>query len=418
MYVIHGGNIIEGKVRVQGSKNTVLPILAAALLLSEPVTLKGCPKIADVFTMLSLIERLGGTWSWNGDLLTVDGTKIENWEVDGLLAQECRASILFMGALLGKEKRVRIHKPGGCAIGKRPINIHVEGLKKLGAEVREELDFVQVSAKHMHSGSFKMEFPSVGATQNLILCCVKLPGVTRIYNAAREPEIVYLCDFLRKCGAKIQGERTGSIIIEGVKRLKGISYEIVGDRIVGGTYLTVAAAAGGSVEIEHVQPWEMESFLFLLERMGCHVYRAKESIRICRDPKVRLKAVEQLFTQPFPGFPTDMQSQWMVAAAMADGKSKVTEKIFENRFQIVEPLKQMGADIQVEKDTACIQGVENLTGCEVWGKDLRGACALMVAGAAAQGTTFVHGQKYIDRGHEDIVRDFRQLGVKCERDEV
>lgn len=416
MYVIHGGNIIEGKVRVQGAKNTVLPILAAALLLSEPVTLKGCPRISDVYTMLSLIEQLGGKWNWKGEVLTVDGSEIENWEVDGLLAQECRASILFMGALLGKEKRVRIHRPGGCAIGKRPINIHVEGIKKLGAKVREESDFIQVNGERMHSASYRMEFPSVGATQNLILCCVKLPGITRIYNSAREPEVVYLCDFLRKCGAKIQGEGTGSIVIQGVRRLKGISYEIPGDRIVGGTYLTMAAAAGGSAEIEQVHPWEMESLLFLLERMGCHIYRKDKGIILRRDPQTRLKAVEQLFTQPFPGFPTDMQSQWMAAAAVAEGESRVTERIFENRFQIVEPLKQMGANIEIENDTACIKGVDCLSGCEVWGKDLRGACALMVAGAAAKGTTLVHGQKYIDRGHEDIVRDFRQLGVKvCKR---
>ncbi len=415
MYVIHGGNTIEGKVRVQGAKNTVLPILAAALLLSEPVTLKGCPRISDVYTMLALIEQLGGAWSWRGEILTVDGTGIKNWEVDGLLAQECRASILFMGALLGREKKVRIHSPGGCAIGKRPINIHVEGMKQLGAKVREEEDFIHVSGERMQSGTFHMKFPSVGATQNLILSCVKLPGITKLYNGAREPEVVYLCDFLRKCGAKIQGERTDCIVIQGVKRLKGVSYEIPGDRIVGGTYLTMAAASGGSAQIEHVQLWEIESLLFLLERMGCSIYRNQKSVILYRNPKNRLKSVEQLYTQPFPGFPTDMQSQWMVAAAVARGKSKVCEKIFENRFQIVDPLKQMGANIHVEQDTAFIEGVESLSGCEVWGKDLRGACALMVAGAVAKGTTLVHGQKYIDRGHEDIVRDFKLLGVKVKQ---
>ncbi len=415
MYEVNGGIPLEGSVKIQGSKNAVLPIIAATLLVDGEVCLLGCPRIKDVMIMLGILQKLGGTWEWQGDCLRICTQNINNTKVDAYLSAQCRASVLYMGALLGRHKSVILPESGGCAIGKRPINIHLDGMERLGVRVSYEEEHIVMNGEQMVPITYHMAFPSVGATQNMILASVMLPGITKIYNGAREPEVCYLCDFLRKCGASIQGEGSACIYIHGGNGLSGCEFNIPGDRIVAGTYLAMGVVTGGNVEIKHIRTEELSRLLYEFKKMGCRIRTEEDKVYLYRDVNKPLRAIECIYTQPYPGFPTDMQSQWMVCQSIAQGKSKIVERIFENRFGIAEQLCKMGADIVIRDDTACITGVRKLQGTQVEGKDLRGTAALLVAGVAAEGVTTIYGDTYAERGHEDLVRDMCSLGVRIKK---
>lgn len=407
--IIEGGNPLYGEVCVQGSKNAVLPILAAVVLTDGITKLIGCPKISDVDCILSILNELGCKTSFLENILTIDTTGIDLKEIAKSKAEQTRASILLLGAFLGRFRKAVLSYPGGCTIGSRPVDLHLFSLKKMGAVIQEEEDFLLCHAPKLNGTEIVLSFPSVGATENTILAAVLADGITTISNAAREPEISALCQFLRRTGANIKGDGTEQIVIEGVKKLRGCEYLLPYDRIVAGTYLTAVAAAGGDAVIYGVAKQEQQALLELLEQCGC-ILRFEEEVCCIKRTK-RLKGIRAV-TQPFPGFPTDMQSQVLSMLSMAEGESQLEEKIFEARFQTCKELKKMGANLLVTGNRVDIYGVACLHGTKVKAYDLRGGAGLCIAGLMAQGSTTVEGMEFTKRGYEEIVRDLLGLGAK------
>lgn len=408
---IQGGVALQGKVRIQGSKNAALPILAATLLTGESSLIRNCPRITDVHAMVSLLKGLGCSVNWQEGGLLIDSSCVEKAELCSEAATTMRSSLCLLGALIGRCGEVVMEHPGGCVIGPRPINMHLTALRQMGMEFTEENGRLQAAAAKLCGAHIKLPFPSVGATENVLLAAVLAEGDTVLEGAAQEPEITALCRYLQCCGAQIEGIGTGQLVIHGGSRLFGTEFTVPSDRIVAGTYLFGCIGAGGSIFLEEAPCEEMEAVLDIAQRMGGKLYTSHEGIYVQAPDRPR--AVECILTVPYPGFPTDLQSVALAVAAIADGKSVVRETIFEDRFRVVQELRRMGAKMEEQgKDVVLVNGVETLRGACVEARELRGGAALVVAGLMAQGETTVTGCKYIYRGYENICRDFRELGAR------
>lgn len=406
---IYGGNFLRGETRIQGSKNAVLPILAASLLVKGTCVIKNCPRIADVYHMQNLLQELGCLVSWAGNTVTVNAFHVNDNRMNGESVTRMRSSVMLLGAMLGRLGEVTMAYPGGCVIGRRPIDIHLQALRKMGVEIEEQEQLFTAKAKELKGADLELPFPSVGATENVILASVTAKGTAVLRNAAKEPEIEALCGFLKEAGADIENRADGSLVIQGVEELHEAKYTVPADRIVAGTYLAAVLAAGGSVFLENAPVKQLEALLAVAEEMGSCVTVNEEGIGI--DVIHRLRAVPYLKTEVYPGFPTDLQSPLMAGLAVAQGQSLIEESIFENRFRIVGDLQRMGADIEIVKNKAYINGVDVLKGTEVEAEELRGGAALVVAGLAAEGKSVVKNRHFIERGYENICKDLRNLGA-------
>ncbi len=415
-YVIQGGESLSGSVRVGGSKNAVLPILAASLINGEKNILHNCPNLRDVSVTLSIMKLIGCKIKRDGDTLTIDTGSITTNEIPDKLVREMRSSVIILGAMLTRMKKVVLSYPGGCEIGTRPIDLHVRGLRALGAKIVESGGYLFCEADKIGGADISLDFPSVGATENIMLAAVSSEGTTTIRNAAREPEIADLQNYLNAMGCKVSGAGTNIIRIDGVKKFKPVEYSVMPDRIVAGTYLTMAAATYGNVEVSNIIPEHLSAVLSKLKEMGCKVGIGRDRVELSA-PK-RLKAVDSLKTMPYPGFPTDLQAPFMSLLALASGTSVITENIFENRFKHVGELVRMGARITTEGRTAVIKGVRRLHGATVEARDLRGGAALITAGLTAEGQTIIYGVHHVERGYEHIESKLSQLNARIMRTDV
>ena len=410
---VQGGEKIEGQVRLQGAKNAVLPILAAALLPEGETVLRDCPDIRDVHAMAGILKQLGCRCEMWRDEARIDSAGLDRWEMPEGLSKQIRSSIFLLGPILGKLRRAAVTYPGGCEIGLRPIDLHLKGLRALGVKVQEDGGVIRCDGGNMHAGDVYFDYPSVGATENVMMAAAMLPGVTTVHNAAREPEIEDLQGFLNMMGGKVRGAGTQVIQIEGVEKLRGVSYTPIPDRIVGGTLLCAAAVTGGEILLSNIRPADLMPVGDKLTEMGCRITREEAGLRLCA-PR-RLKAFSCLQTQPHPGFPTDMQAQMLAAACTAEGTSVIVENVFENRLSHVADLCRMGADIRVSGRTAVVSGVEKLHGARVTARDLRGGAALVIAALCAKGETVVENVALIDRGYAGLENALAGLGAKIER---
>lgn len=421
---MEGRNPLSGRIRIQGSKNAALPILAACMLIPGKSLLRGCPDITDIEYMCSLLKSAGAVVSVRsgtatGSCMEIDTRNVKEYRLPEKYVSAMRSSVVLMGAMLGRLGEVCVNYPGGCVIGERPIDLHLYGLEKLGAQIWTEGNHIRAYADELKGAMIHFPSSSVGATQNTILAAVTAQGTTVIKNAAREPEIVELCKFLNRAGADIEFPPSfmtqGILVIHGVElsRLHGVEYDIIPDRIVAGTYLFAALAAGGEVELENVPVGQLDSVCDVMTGMGAVVEKHAEENRIRlnardRDRIVNLPYIE---TDIYPAFPTDLQSPLLAAACMAKGTLTVREKIFSSRFKIVEELQRMGADVTTDKDTAVVAGGRELEGRNVIAGELRGGAALVIAGLCASGITTVADSCYIRRGYQDIAGDLAKLGA-------
>lgn len=406
---IYGGHPLDGEVVIQGSKNAALPILAGVVLHRGTTVLHNCPRISDVMHMIKILEEMGCSVSQSGDTLCIDAKGLNKPCVPEELGEKMRCSVIFLGALLGREGRAEIPYPGGCTIGERPIDMHVDALHQMRAEIQEGCGCLAGKSSRLCGSRISLRFPSVGATENVILAAVLAEGTTEIRGGAREPEIIELCRFLNGMGAKIRGAGTERIRIDGVRELSDSEFVLMPDRIVTGTYLMAAIASRGRCMLREAPQEQMENVISAAERMGARIERMPEGMRV--DARAAVKALPMLRTAPHPGFPTDLQSQVMAALCLADGESRIQESVFEARFRTAGELAKMGADISICGQEARIQGTVRLHGETVAAPELRGGAALVIAGAAAEGRTRIEGCHYIQRGYEDICRDMRALGA-------
>ena len=416
--IVKGGNRLVGAVKTSGAKNAVLPIIAASILGTTPSHLDEVPMLEDVHTISEVLKCLGMAveCSPEKNVLDIDSTEITSYEAPYELVRTMRASFLVMGPLLARIGKARISMPGGCAIGARPIDIHLKGFEALGVKIEQGHGYIEASAPEGLKGtSIYFDFPSVGATENIMMAASLAEGTTILENAAEEPEIVDLANYLNKMGAKIRGAGTDTIRIEGVDKLHGADYTIIPDRIEAGTYMIAAAMTGGDIVVENVLPEHQKPLIAKLREAGAVVEEDIDKVRVIG--KNPLKAVS-IKTLPYPGFPTDMQAQMMAMMVIAEGRSKVTETVFENRFMHVVELNRMGAQISTEGRSAVIDGPCKLTGCDVRATDLRAGAAMILAGLVAEGTTRIGDLHHIDRGYENIVAKLKKLGADIERVDV
>ena len=411
--LVRGGRPLHGEVTIQGAKNSVLPILAATVLTGDRVVLRGCPRLRDVDASIRILQSLGCRAQWEGDALTVDTAALNRCEISDILMREMRSSAIFLGAVLARLGRADISYPGGCELGPRPIDLHLSGLRDLGADIREEGGILHCTASRLAGRELMLSLPSVGATENLMLAACGAEGTTVISNAAREPEIVDLQDFLNACGAEVSGAGSTGVTIRGGKPLHGCEFRCMPDRIVAATYLCACASAGGEVYLRGARERHLATVADALRQAGCTVAGDGEGIA-CRCRR-RLRAVRPVRTAPYPGFPTDAQAVLMAAMLKSRGTTVFEENIFENRYRHVDELTRMGAEIRVAGRVAVVTGVERLSGAAVRCTDLRGGAALCVAALAADGETRIFETAHIDRGYEDIVRDLRALGADTVR---
>ena len=412
-FIIDGGEKLYGKVRVHSAKNTVLPLLAASVLTDEQVKIHGVPAINDVENMLHILSEVGCVIKRQKDCAVIDSSNAVSHEIPTRLTKELRSSVFMLGSVLTRFRRAKISYPGGCDIGLRPIDLHLSGLKKLGVEIVEKDGYIHCSAERLQGAEILLDFPSVGATENIILAAVKAAGITVIRNAAKEPEIADLQRFLNAMGAKVRGAGGGTVVVEGVERLHGVDYTPIGDRIEAGTYLIAVASCGGEMEIEGVPAENIAALLHKLRENGCKIHTKNDKIELYSDGK--LKSVNLVETMPFPGFPTDLQAQYSALSATAKGSTLVVENLFETRYRYAAELKRMGADITVRGRAAFIRGVEKLHGASVTAGDLRGGAALVVAALRAEGQSSVMDLSHIDRGYAEFEGTLRNLGAKIKR---
>lgn len=411
--VIEGGNRLTGSVRVHGSKNAALPILAAVVMAKEETIIHDVPNLDDIAVMLDILRSLGARVTRNKSDVIVDSSTIHTTNVPDYLMRLMRSSIFLMGPLLARFGSVRISKPGGCSIGTRPIDLHLKGLELLGAKIVERHGFIECQASQLQGASIFLDFPSVGATENLMMAAVLAKGETIIGNAAREPEIRDLAALLTQLGARIRGAGEDTIVIEGVNELHGGEYQVSPDRIVAGTLMIAASITGGHVQLRNVRPMDLTAVTTKLREAGVQVTGLHDILDIKRTGP--LHAVERIQTSPYPGFPTDLQAPFMSLLTMAQGVSVISETIFEDRFQHVSELQRMGASIKVDIRTAFIRGVTELTGAVVEATDLRAGAALAIAGLAAEGSTILERVHHIDRGYEGFELQLRELGAHIRR---
>lgn len=412
-FIIDGGEKLYGKVEIQSAKNTVLPILAASVLTDEQVKIRGVPMINDVENMLHILSEVGCKIKRREDYAVIDSSNAVSHEIPARLTRELRSSVFMLGSVLTRFHRAKISYPGGCDIGLRPIDLHLSGLKRLGVEIIEKDGYIDCRADQLKGAEILLDFPSVGATENIILAAVKADGYTVIRNAAKEPEIVDLQNFLNSMGAKVRGAGGGTVLIEGVKRLHGVEYMPIGDRIEAGTYLIATATCGGEIETEGISGENIAALLHKLRENGCKIHTKNDRIYLASSGN--LKSVDLVETMPFPGFPTDLQAQYAALCATARGTTLIVENLFETRYRYAAELKRMGADITVRDRTAVIKGVERLHGAFVSASDLRGGAALVVAALKAEGQSSVFDLWHIDRGYADFEGKLRRLGAKIRR---
>ena len=412
--LVQGGNKLQGRVRISGAKNAVLPIIAASILGTKKSALLEVPNLDDVQTICKVLECLGVKIDNTiPHTLKIDSSNIIGYEAPYELVTAMRASFLVMGALLARVGRAKISQPGGCAIGSRPIDIHLKGFEALGAKIEQGHGYIEASAPHGLVGTtIYMDFPSVGATENLIMAASMAKGTTIIENCAEEPEIVDLANYVNMMGGKVRGAGTPTIRIDGVTELTGGEHTVIPDRIEAGTFLVAGAIGQGDIVVENVLCEHMKPLIAKLREAGAFIEEGIDAVHVV-GPKI-LKGIT-VKTLPYPGFPTDMQAQMMVLMCIAQGQSEVTETVFENRFMHVDELVRMGANIRTSGRTAMIDGVKKLYGCQVRATDLRAGAAMVLAGLVADGTTEITDIFHIDRGYENIVQKFRQLGANIER---
>lgn len=412
--IIKGGKRLCGEIKVQGAKNSALPLLAGCMLAEGRTVLTRCPELSDVFAACRILNELGCKCSFRGNVVTTDTSGAEGFRISDGLMREMRSSIVFMGAVLGRTGRCELSYPGGCELGPRPIDMHITALRQLGVKITEEHGRISCTCPRGIRGAvIDLPFPSVGATENIMLAAVCGEGETVIRNAAREPEVRDLADFLNRCGGDIRGAGCSTIRINGVKKLRGCDFEVMPDRIAAATFMSAAASTGGEIGLLGVSCDDIRAVTAVFEEMGAAVYCSADSIYIsCARP---LRAVRMIRTMPYPGFPTDAQAVVMAALATARGSSIISENIFESRYRHVDELVRMGANIKTSGRTAVIEGVERLYGANVMAHELRGGAALVVAALGAEGISCVSGVQYIDRGYEQIERSFTSLGAEAVR---
>ena len=411
--IISGGNRLQGTVKIDGAKNSALSIMAATLLTKDVCILRNVPRLTDVETMSDVLRKLGINVEWKENKsLYIDSDNFNNYEAPYELVKMMRASFLVMGPLLARLKRAKISLPGGCAIGARPVDYHLKGFEALGAQVQVEKGYIEAEVDTLKGAEIYLDFPSLGATENIMMAACLAEGVTKIENAAKDPEVVELGHFLNKMGAKVEGLGTDLIEIEGVKKLHGVDYTIIPDRIEAGTYMIAAAITGGDVLIEKVDPLLLKPLIVKLEEAGVRIELEKSLIKVTGPDRV--KAVD-IKTLPFPGFPTDMQPQFMALSCVAKGTSVIAETVFEKRFAHIGDLIRMGADIRVEGHSAIIKGVKKLSAAPVMASDLRGGAALVLAGLVAEGTTELSRIYHLDRGYVNLEEKLTSLGADIKR---
>lgn len=411
---ITGSKKLEGEVQLQGSKNSALPILAACVSVNGISVIHNCPSLTDVDAAVKILEYLGCRVTRRKSALVIDSSDVKRSDIPQHLMHEMRSSIVFLAPLLSRFGSACVSTPGGCEIGLRPIDLHLNAMRKMGAVIEEESGILSCSCPNGLSGAkIVLSFPSVGATENIMIAAATAKGTTVLVNAAREPEIRDLAVYLNGCGAKIKGAGEGTIVIEGVESLHGTEHSVIPDRIVASTFMAAAAATGGKVLIKGVVPSHITPVISAFEEAGCRVDSGASRLYICA-PK-RLGRVQTIRTMPYPGFPTDSQAIVMAMLCTAEGTSMLIENIFENRFRHVQELRKLGAKIDVEGRVAVVEGVESLKAAHVYAPDLRGGAALIVAGLAAQGVTEIENVRLIDRGWQDIEKSLSALGADIVR---
>lgn len=412
--IVRGGSRLQGTVQVEGAKNAVLPVIAASLLASEGKSIiRDVPQLSDVFTISEVLRHLNAEVTFLDNEITVDASRELSIETPFEYVRKMRASFLVLGPLLARTGKARVALPGGCAIGSRPIDLHLKGFEAMGAKVDVGNGFIEASVSgRLHGAKIYMDFPSVGATQNIMMAASLADGQTVIENCAKEPEIVDLANFLNEMGANVKGAGTGTIKIEGVEKLHAADHTIIPDRIEAGTFMVAAAITKGNVLVKGAVPEHISSLIAKLEEMGVTIIEEENGVRVI-GPET-LKAVD-IKTMPYPGFPTDMQSQMMALLLCAEGTSVITETVFENRFMHVEEFRRMNADLKIEGRSVIVNGPCNLQGAEVAATDLRAAAALIIAGLAAKGITRVTELKHLDRGYLNFHLKLAALGADIER---
>lgn len=413
-YIINGGNKVEGRLSIRGAKNSVLPIMAAAILNESKSIINNIPNISDVHVMIDILKSIGCKAKYEDSTLYLDSSNIDITSVKEEYMKMLRSSIIVMGAMIGRFNDISISYPGGCSIGARPIDLHLDALKTLGVKITEENGYIYCHRDNLIGSTINLQFPSVGATENAILAAVKAKGTTIINNAAKEPEIEDLQEFLNSMGAKVNGAGTSCIQIEGVDKLHSVNHTIIPDRIAIGTYMIASAITGGNLEVDKVIKAHMDPIVKKLEEAGCIIeYKNKGLIM---SPPKKIIPIDIVKTSPHPGFPTDMQSQLMTLLCLGKGTSIFHETIFENRFMHCGELIKMGANIiNITENICMVKGVDVLTGEKVKAMDLRGGAALVLAGLVAEGTTEVSSINYIERGYEDFEFILRNLGADIEK---
>ncbi len=413
---IEGGKRLKGKVKVAGAKNAALPLLAACLLTDKKVMLTNVPNLSDIITMKELLESLGAEVSYDAsqNIAEVKAAKIKSFRAEYDIVSKMRASVIVLGGLLARFGKAEVSLPGGCAIGARPINYHLQAFEAMGAKIDLEGGYIKASVKGGRLKGAEINFPkvSVGATENILIAATLADGVTIINNAAREPEIVDLAHLLNAMGAKITGEGSSRIEIKGVNSLKGTEHKVIADRIEAGTFAAAAAVTGGEVEVTDISPEILSSTLEVIEKMGCAVKRNKNSFKVTAPKKLKPISVT---TEPYPGFPTDMQAQITTMMCLADGISTMEENIFENRFMHAPELQRMGADMEISGNVLKIKGIDKFKAAEVMATDLRASVSLVLAGLNAKGATTITRLYHLDRGYEKIEEKLENLGAKVKR---
>lgn len=412
-FLITGGKRLEGSVEISGAKNSALSIMAATLLTKDVCILRNIPHLTDVDTMIAVIRKLGIKVEWKEDnTLYIDSDYFNNYEAPYELVKKMRASILVMGPLLARLNKAKISLPGGCAIGARPVDFHIKGFETLGAQVEVDKGYIKAEVNKLRGGDIYLDFPSLGATENIMMAASLAEGVTKIENAAKDPEVVELGNFLIKMGAKIEGLGTDLIKINGVKKLNGVDYNIIPDRIEAGTYMIAAAITSGDILIEKIDPLLIKPLIVKLEEAGVKIKQEKDFIEVIGPNSINAVDIKTL---PYPGFPTDIQPQFMALSCVANGTSVITETVFENRFAHTGDLIRMGADIKVEGRSAIIKGVKKLSAAPVMASDLRGGAALILAGLVAEGTTELSRIYHLDRGYVNLEKKLTALGADIHR---
>ncbi|MBT6754724.1 MAG: UDP-N-acetylglucosamine 1-carboxyvinyltransferase [Gammaproteobacteria bacterium] len=411
--LISGGKPLKGEVRISGAKNSVLPILAASLLSDEEVIIGNVPHLQDVTTTISLLTEMGATLSIDEKMkVSINSSSMKSFYAPYEMVKTMRASILVLGPLLAHFGIAKVSLPGGCAIGSRPVNLHIEGLKAMGANIKVEDGYIIAKAKRLKGAKISLPIATVTGTENLMMAATLASGKTVIKNAAKEPEIIDLANCLRLMGASIEGDGTSDITIIGVKKLSGCNYDVLPDRIETATFLVAAAITKGNLTLTHTRPDTIKVIINKLRKAGAKILIKNDSINI--EVKSQLNAVN-IITNPYPDFPTDMQAQFIALNSISKGKSKVVESVFENRFMHVQELVRMGADIEINGNTAIIKGVKGLTGAPVMATDLRASASLILAGLVAKGETIVDRIYHIDRGYECIEEKLTKIGASIKR---